>query len=224
MATSFAPWILSAALVAGLALPAAPALLVPGFYWKHQSIPGPQGEWLALVVGDRAELRPARLQTRRDRELPDAFTVESREQPEALLFLQGLPAPKNPIPMAIPKEAEKPSPDRRVHAYDSKEWGPLRIVVRLDRSRPGPEAGSFQASLALHAKDRRQTLILLPQRPGSETLEPLFVGDLDGDRKPDVVVKETLAGGFLRVRLYLSTAAQGDEMVRQAVHLTHGGD
>lgn len=208
---------------------AAVTLLEPGFYWKHQSIPGTQGDWLALVVKDRARLEPVRIQARRDRDFPDAFTLASKEQPEALVFLRGLPPRAYPlaVPMAVPEEPKTTTRGERrrtVFAYASEAWGPIRLVLDLDPGKAGLAPGTAQATLVLHLKDRRQALIQSPLRPDGESLAPMWVGDLDGDQRPDVLLKEEVQGGFQRLRLYLSSAAREDEMVRQVVHLLHGGE
>ena len=180
----------------------------------HPRNPG----WLALCPGPGGvDLRPVTVEVVPFRSLlledgpsdKSGREVKAGECPKAYALLQSPGLKPGPV------ESAKRRGNELV-------LGPNSYLARTDGPPPGLEVcdGKPVKRYVLSQAQRRQSL-------GEGDLCSVFTlrwaGDLDGDGRLDVLIEESLDGGTIILRLFLSRGATGSAMVREAAKSEHGG-
>jgi hypothetical protein len=207
-------------LVASLALlsvltaspPAARAisLLDVGTYRKRElPATASAGEWLALCRSDAlTELKKVRVEVNSRPGERTTREVASPDCPYALALLRS--------PTLHSGKLETIQDDQGAFTV-----GRIHYVVRRDAPEPEPEArcGARKVHLVLTAKDARQVLLTADF---CTVFSLRWIGDLDGDTKPDLLVAESLDTGTTILHLFLSAKAPPGTLVAPAASVRHG--
>jgi hypothetical protein len=186
------------------------ALLDVGSYRKRE-LPATAGagEWLAVCRGDAAtELKKVRVDITSRPGERTTREVASPDCPYALALLRS--------PALHTGKLETIQDDQGAFTA-----GGIHYVVRRDAPEPEPEArcGVRRVHLVLTAGDTRQVLLTADF---CTVFSLRWVGDLDGDAKPDLLVAENLDSGTTILHLFLSAKAPRGTLVAPAASIRHG--
>jgi hypothetical protein len=186
------------------------SLLDVGTYRKHELPPtATAGDWLAICRTDTTtELKKARVDVKDrvgDRQARD---VTSPDCPYPLALLRW--------PPLHPGKLETIQDDQGAFTFAGTKY-----VVRRDAPEPEPEAkcGVRRVHLILTAGQTRQ---ILATADFCTVFSLRWIGDLDSDHKPDLLIAENLDNGTTILHLYLSSSTPRGTLVRPAATLRHG--
>jgi hypothetical protein len=212
-------------LLLAFALPGAHALQPPGTFHQGEAVARHGERWLALrVQADDARLDTTRLRVNTvfdellDAEGQATGSEVGSDKTDVVTYLRGTGLHAGPVARA---RSEDTAGDSGLVAQTltlgDKAY---RLATRCEAAVP---EGGFMCDIALIEGERSQTLVRMTAqqmqgRPGlmlGDDASPhlIFAGDLDRDGKLDLVFDTTDHYNLSRPVLFLSGAAEGDELL-----------
>lgn len=212
-------------LLLAFALPGAHALQLPGTFHQGEAVARHGERWLALrVQADDARLDTTRLRVRTvfdellDAEGQATGSEVGSDKADVLTYLRGSGLQAGPVAQArIEDTAGDSGLVAQTLTLGDKAY---RLATRCEAAVP---EGGFMCDIGLIEGERSQTLVRMTAqqmagRPGlmlgdDATPHLIFAGDLDRDSKLDLLFDTTDHYNLSRPVLFLSGAAEGDELL-----------
>ena len=212
-------------LLLAFALPGAHALQPPGTFHQGEAVARHGERWLALrVQADDARLDTTRLRVRTvfdellDAEGQATGSEVGSDKADVLTYLRGTGLHAGPVTLA---RSEDTSGDSGLVAQTltlgDKAY---RLATRCEIA---VAEGGFMCGIALIEGERSQTLVRMTARQMEgmtglmlgDAASPhlIFAGDLDRDGRLDLIFETTDHYNLSRPVLFLSGAAEGDELL-----------
>lgn len=168
---------------------------------------------------DKAKLR---IRNEQDDCLNDFSPIVKTIPWDSLLLIKGLPASKQKLPLTVPSVSlstltssmffgEGALPPGKT--FEFKFNGVSYTLEAKGKMREAYEIEYNQIYLSVTGSAEKQ-LIWDQDRFKDSSNRILFIGDLDGDQKPDFIIDVSDDYETQRTALFLSSHAKGDELVR----------
>lgn len=227
---------LSSALI--FALAGAHAIQPPGSFHEGEAVARHGERWLALRVrGSDAELETTRLRVKSVfDEMVDAegdttgSEVASDDDTDVLTYLRGSGLHAGPVVQAQIEGQGTLAPNEAGLLAQTLQMGGRRYRIDTDCRAENPRAAEpgvlfFDCSIQLIDGERTQTLIRMSGTRSAGNADGrmmlgddatpalMFAGDLDRDGKLDLIINTTDHYNLTRPVLFLSGAAEGDELL-----------
>jgi hypothetical protein len=196
-----------------------PERKVVGIYEPYGSVDNGEDlnphEFTALINNGRFVLRPIKPHLERvfNDCLSDSATVIVPGRDNCLFLFSGLGEYYNsgPIKDANNGETIEMTPGRRFDFLYGEFGYTFEAEGEADKTDEG-HIKNYTLSFGITDEQRRQTLVAHDQTEDA-VAKILFIGDLDGDDVPDVILDATHHYEFKRIQLFLSGTKQKEELL-----------